>query len=126
MKRSQFILLSAAGVAAIGTSYWYLNYYRSDHPKSINQPHALSLIWDSKMIDAMGQIYRKQLPEEDDEPTLRELLLKGETNERKAIDLLKTAIQNDFESGTTVLLDGWLLSKTEARQCALYSLTVYS
>jgi hypothetical protein len=31
-------------------------------------------------------------------------------------------IQRDFAEGRTVLLDGWVLSVTEARQCALYSL----
>ena len=29
----------------------------------------------------------------------------------------------DFEAGRTVLVSGWVLSQTEARQCALYSLS---
>jgi hypothetical protein len=31
-------------------------------------------------------------------------------------------IRDDFAAGRTVLVDGWVLSVTEARQCALYSL----
>jgi len=30
-------------------------------------------------------------------------------------------IRDDFGAGRTVVVDGWLLSVTEARQCALYS-----
>jgi hypothetical protein len=30
-------------------------------------------------------------------------------------------VRADFAEGHTVIVDGWLLSTTEARQCALYS-----
>jgi hypothetical protein len=33
-----------------------------------------------------------------------------------------TAVQRDFAAGRTVMLDGWVLAVTEARQCALFSL----
>ncbi|CAN0409332.1 unnamed protein product, partial [Laminaria digitata] len=40
---------------------------------------------------------------------------------------LKTSIskqvQADFAFGHTIQLNGWILSQTEAQQCALYSLT---
>ena len=32
-------------------------------------------------------------------------------------------VHDDFDDGRTVVVDGWILSATEARQCALYSLT---
>jgi hypothetical protein len=31
-------------------------------------------------------------------------------------------VQADFDQGRTVMLRGWILSQTEARQCALFSL----
>jgi len=31
-------------------------------------------------------------------------------------------VQLDFARGRTVMLNGWVLSVTEARQCALFSL----
>ena len=34
---------------------------------------------------------------------------------------LQSVEVNDFESGNTVIVNGWILSLTEARQCALYS-----
>jgi len=36
---------------------------------------------------------------------------------------LDDQIQDDFEEGRTVVVDGWVLSVTEARQTALFSLT---
>ena len=35
---------------------------------------------------------------------------------------LAQQVRDDFASGRTVLVGGWLLSATEARQCALFSL----
>jgi hypothetical protein len=32
-------------------------------------------------------------------------------------------IKNDFGTGNVVIIDGWILAITEARQCALFSLT---
>jgi len=31
-------------------------------------------------------------------------------------------VRRDFETGRTVLVNGWVLAATEARQCALFSL----
>jgi hypothetical protein len=33
-----------------------------------------------------------------------------------------TKTKDDFEQGHTVVVNGWILSQTEARQCALFSL----
>lgn len=35
---------------------------------------------------------------------------------------LEAVIAEDFEQGRTVLVDGWMLAVTEARQCALFAL----
>jgi hypothetical protein len=37
----------------------------------------------------------------------------------KSID---DTVHEDFAAGRTVVVDGWVLSVTEARQCALFSL----
>lgn len=36
---------------------------------------------------------------------------------------LEAVIAEDFEQGRTVLVDGWMLAVTEARQCALFALS---
>ena len=38
-------------------------------------------------------------------------------------ELLQQKVHSDFEGGNTVIVSGWVLSVTEARQCALFSLT---
>lgn len=61
-------------------------------------------------------------PDEKTESALVNQLMNGnaedgaDTNER-----LRRQIVQDFTDGNTVLVDGWLLSVTEARQCALLS-----
>jgi hypothetical protein len=37
-------------------------------------------------------------------------------------DLLRTRKMDDFAAGRVVLIDGWMLSETEARLCALVAL----
>ncbi len=122
MKRRNFILLSAAGVAAAGTSYWYLNYYSQEHNRSIIEPESLSYIWDRETIIAMGKNYRKQFPMEANETSLVKLLSTDIDEDSGAIEILKKEIKNDFEKGNTIMIDGWILSVTEARQCALFSI----
>lgn len=122
MKRRNFILLSSAGVAAVGASYWYLNYYNQEYNSSIVEPESLSYIWDRETIITMGTNYRKQFPVEDNETSLVKLLSTDTIEDSSAIEALKKEIKNDFEKGNTVMIDGWILSVTEARQCALFSI----
>ena len=122
MKRRNFIVLTAAGTVAIGASYWYLRYYDQDYVGSIAEPESLSYIWDSATIMDIGSDYRKQIPEEDSERSLLKLLLADTNDEVSAIAALKKRIISDFETENTIQLDGWILSVTEARQCALFSI----
>jgi hypothetical protein len=38
-------------------------------------------------------------------------------------ELIRSQIRRDFESGNCVRIDGWVLSRTEARLCAMATLT---
>ncbi|WP_046865779.1 hypothetical protein [Microvirga massiliensis] len=44
------------------------------------------------------------------------------TNPAKLRVLIREAQRNDFAEGRTVMVDGWVLSETEARLCALAAL----
>lgn len=44
------------------------------------------------------------------------------TTESGLCDLMRKQIRSDFADRRTVRLNGWILSVTEARQCALYSM----
>ena len=122
MERRNFILLSAAGIAVVGGSYWYLYYYNQEYNSSIVEPDSLSYIWDRETIINIGTNYRKQIPVEDNETSLVKLLSTDTNEDSSAIEALKKEIKNDFEHGNTVMIDGWILSVTEARQCALFSI----
>jgi hypothetical protein len=37
--------------------------------------------------------------------------------------VLEKKVRQDFQENKTVVVDGWILSVTEARQCALFSLS---
>ena len=68
--------------------------------------------------------YRKQFPKEDDKTVLSKLLIGTDVSkDRSALEkLLNQHIFDDFKTGKTVTAAGWILSVTEARQCALYSI----
>lgn len=82
-----------------------------------SNPAALSLIWAPETIIDIGRKYRALVPDEDGKRTLANLLSDGDTTEGEA------RAKADFMEGRQVWVDGWLLSVTEARQCALYSLS---
>lgn len=83
----------------------------------MTEPQSLSLIWDVQKINAIGDQYRTNNPDEASARSLVKLLITVPSEK------MGERITNDFETGETVLVDGWILSVTEARQCALASTT---
>lgn len=67
-------------------------------------------------VREIGTRYRAATPRENSTDSLRAALARSPGG---SID---EQIHNDFEAGRTVLVDGWLLSITEARRAALFSL----
>jgi hypothetical protein len=75
---------------------------------------------------AIGQAYLAQTPEEKDLHILAERLL-VETSISKLqmhqVDISRSDLvrlcSEDFANGRTIALDGWLISRTEARLCAM-------
>ena len=56
---------------------------------------------------------------ENDKRNLKELLVQDAGMMGNDLEItLKSKVAEDFNSGNTILVDGWLLSITEARQCA--------
>jgi hypothetical protein len=93
--------------------------------KTIAQPFFFSHLVDTKAINEAGRAYRKLIPDEDDKTKLIKLLL-GDNNkstDKKMIQaLLDNRVKQDFKAGKIVMAKGWVLSITEGRQCALYSI----
>lgn len=69
----------------------------------------------------IGRVYLEKYPEEASRPALLKLLEKGPGDKTTIFHghALKTSIENDFRDGDIVFLDGWALSRTEVRLCAL-------
>ena len=115
MKRRRFLKISVAGgTLALGSSALLVSCSKPGAPP----PQGLqSLFPDDERLIQLGRSYREAYPEEDDVDVLRELTASVEDS-----SLGSEAIRRDFESGNTVQLDGWILSRTEARLCALHSI----
>lgn len=98
----------------------------------MGEPAFLTNVCDDKTINAIGMAYRARNPEEAKLDKLMPLLLGacGESPDRshneadynRLMQKLDTVVRDDFAGGRVLTLSGWVLSLTEARQCALYSL----
>lgn len=78
----------------------------------------------------IGRRYLATLPSTPDRSRLLEMspalgrILQATSRSRAlAADLLRTTIADDFRRADTVVVDGWVLSATEARLCAVIALS---
>jgi hypothetical protein len=120
MKRRDFIGITAAGVAGLawpGTSA-----ADAVTRATLAHPHLLDVLRDERLVADLGRRYRETVPAEDDPRALEAAILAdAPTSARTWLD---DQVQRDFATGRTVTLNGWVLSLTEARQSALYSLWI--
>lgn len=123
MKRRNFILLSATGFAAIAVPSLVLQSCAIEYDKSLALSQQLAYIWDKETMITVGKEYHKKYPKENSEQKLAKLLLKDISNEEGILMTTEQKIIADYKTDNTVLLDGWILSVTEGRQCALFSIT---
>ena len=75
-------------------------------------------------VRAIGKRYVASTPNENTADALRSAISKSRSQSRvplmpRSID---DQVREDFIDGHTVLVDGWVLSVTEARQAALFAL----
>jgi hypothetical protein len=122
MQRRTFIHLSA--YTALALTLPFVDGC-SPSPESIaSQPLLFSHLADKNTISEAGNAYRKQFPKEDDKTVLSNLLIGNNTSPDKSSiqKSLDDRVLLDFKSGKTITSAGWVLSITEARQCALYSI----
>jgi type VI protein secretion system component Hcp len=95
-------------------------------------PSFLSEICDEKTLQTIGQSFGKKHPDQYAITNLKKTLLASvSSDQQEAVtdpatlsSLLIEKINHEFDRGQTLVLDGWVLSLTEARQCALFSLAI--
>ncbi len=122
MERRNF-LVSIAGVTVLtisGAIYYSSRPIKYD--ALIVEPQLLSHIWDTDTITSIGNSYVSQTPKENSENELAKVLIENISGSPEEMaNSLTEKVANDFENGDIVMIDGWILSRTEARQCGLLS-----
>jgi len=125
MERRVFVKLSAFTALALSVPF-VQGCGPGAKEMAVAQPLLLSHMVDVKAITEAGLTYRKNHPAEDDEEKLSQLIVAGQdissVNKEAIQALLDKQVTADFRLGKIVLVKGWVLSVTEARQCALFSI----
>jgi hypothetical protein len=116
LDRRGFLQVSALGLAAA-----IVQACKDERGRALDQPALIATLGADRVLQ-LGVHYRAQTPAENNADTLRSAIEKARGSRLlgKSID---DTVRDDFAKGRTVLVDGWVLSVTEARQAALLSFT---
>jgi hypothetical protein len=121
MERRVFVKLSAFTAVALTVPLTEGCAHKND---PLTLPLLFSRFADKKTIVEAGLAYRKMFENENSQSALGQAL----SANKPAMDpgALRSALQNqvkkDFAAGKIITVDGWILSVTEVRQCALFSI----
>jgi hypothetical protein len=128
MKRKTFIITASTVIIGLPVAYYVNKYKNRTNP--LTTPDLLGNFCNEKTLREIGVIYRTLVPEENEKQKLTDLILSGnnskkvKTSEWSIIEkIVSKKTQEDFLIYRTIILQGWVISITEARQCALLSLT---
>ena len=124
MNRRCFIA-ATVGTLALGMPDVWRWANPSAELRALAQPTLRTMLGDRRVRE-LGMQYHERYPEEREAEILGTAILSGDTmvlrDSRTLRATLAVRIRDDFAAGRTVLLKGWVLSVTEARQCALFYL----
>lgn len=123
LDRRRFLQLTAAGVVATLTESGCRG--TSENAVTLGQPALIEMLGPARVRE-IGTQYRSAYPKENTAEALRDAITRSQHPGFPLIwhRPIEDQIRDDFTAGRTVLIAGWVLSETEARQCALYSLSV--
>jgi len=118
MNRRQFLGVSAASALAglTGSTRWASANAAVD-VLTLAQPDLLSVIG-PEAVRNIGLRYRALVPTENEVHALYAAILAA----RPSPPSIARLVAQDFAVGRTMVLQGWVVSVTEARQSALFSL----
>ena len=118
MNRRRFLGVSAASALAglTGSTRWASAKAAIDL-EALAQPDLLSLIG-PQAVRNIGLRYRALVPSENEVHALYAAILAARPRPASIAGL----VEQDFAVGRTMVLQGWVVSVTEARQSALFSL----
>ncbi len=126
MNRRKFIFLSAS----LSLPFIHCSSRNPQWEQTISQPRTLASLADTQTLAGIGEAYTKQVPDEAQSSTLFEALTRDAGGNRISSaaaasvlsSRLEEAIKQDFDKGNIIVIKGWVLSRTEARQCAYFYL----
>ncbi len=131
MKRRTFLYSTAitgAGLGIAGYYYWNIDSRWKKEP--LIYPYILSQICDEETLRKIGIAYRKSVPAENAKEKLLNLLNDKLDADPSSTDdhltlvkKLELKVEREFKEKKIITISGWVLSITEARQCALFSLS---
>lgn len=122
MNRRNFVLTTSMGAFALTLPSLYGCESIPDYPESLAEPQDLSYIMDENTILTLGDLYRKERPDESSEGILVNSLMNQVYGASSMEEELNKKITEEFRGKETILLAGWIIATTEAQQCALYSI----
>jgi hypothetical protein len=130
MNRKTFILGSVAATAVLSVPLvFYRPRHVTDHPLLV--PSVLGRLCDETTLHEIGSAYRTSARSELTMEQLTAALLTTpdgklvpQSDERTIASLMEKKVHDDFAAQRILTLCGWIVSTTEARQCALFSLTL--
>ncbi len=123
MKRRTFVQnLLAAGVFS-GISGQIQLPQNPHDTAALYTPEILHLFDDPTEVVEIGNTYLALNPTHADEQVLVEHMKGRFFDQHPSGKTLADQVKKDFTDGDIIQLKGWILSQTEAQQCALYSLT---
>jgi hypothetical protein len=127
MQRRKFIQVSAVGTTAIVFTGISCRYKHTALYNILDKPRQLSGICDLNTLREIGKSYHLQAPSESGVDKLADLLstdsagnkFSSSSDDLFIQNLINQKIKHDFETDNTVIVNGWVITITEARQCAL-------
>ena len=118
LDRRQFLSATAAGAALTFASKLGVDHGSPLDAPDLAHPELLVALT-SEAIREIGEAYRALVRAESDRASL-ETALRAEL--RAARTSNEDPVRADFAAGRVIVVRDWVLSRTEARQCALFSL----
>ena len=119
MERRRFVILALAGTVAASLPLSQCGPGNDDDRREL----LYSLVGKNKTIE-IGKAYAERFPSEADRNKLS-AIISSTLNEQPDAPVT-VRIRNEFRNGKIVVVNGWILSITEARQSALYYLNSLS
>jgi len=110
--RRKFLLSCALGLLGLSSTHLFLSWWQEPRGKILDYSRLASHIG----VQSLGKKYLKTYPQESATHVFRSFIPRTQSG-------IRAQIIRDFEIGDLVSLDGWLLSRTECRLCALVVLS---